>query len=589
MNLIDTQTTQIPNRTPRALSGSNGLSSKTVKPSKDTREVERYEHDALINKLRFFTIKDKYTKGGTWEGAEINISAVGIQEVLLYLGFQRYDFNSEKRVMVKVVDNIVEEVSQTRIIDEFMRHVKDNYDTMIETPDGEEINRNLLIERIYRTMTIHFSEMMLHRLKVDNESFEFNKDTKDESFFYYTNGYVRVSKEKLELMEYKTLTKKVWRSQILNREFKYIKKEVADASIPGLFYNYIAGNYIENSKEKNPQRAEDLRRIVGYLLHRYYEGKLKAIVLTDSTISDDDSGRSGKTLMVEMIGWMLSDNKNENFVELDGKEFDITATFKWQLLGINTELVHLNDIKKGFSVETLFNSILSGITVQQKNQIPFIRLVKMVLSTNKTIRINGPSAMDRFVEFQLSNYFSEKRSPQDEFKVWFGKGWSVEIWQQFDNFMLQSISMYLQKGLPKVQNFNIEQRKFKDETNAEFVEFFSDNIEDWVKNKTALWKKELLATFKTNNSDMDKISQQRFTLWLKAAKTHTQFDFEETRDKGKGDFQIVFKMKEYEFAVTYTRGKDVRVEKIFCTDMEQALLKAKNASHEGETWAVIRK
>lgn len=585
MNII-VNTTKEPIKTPRTL---NGIQSVSIEKTQGIEDMEfrEHEHERLkrLERLRFFKIEDKLSKSGEWQGADIRLFVVGIQNVLLELGFQRFDFNEEKSVMIRLVDNIVEEVSQKRIIDAFIKYVNDEYGTSLETPCGEFIPINMLLEKIFRSLNLLFSETMMFRLKTD-EKFEFNKDTATESFFYYKNGYVKVNKDGFDLLEYKTLSKKIWRSQMLNRAFKIVKKNLADGSNPGLFFNYVAGNFIKDGKEQNPTRAEDLRRIIGYLMHRYYEGKLKCVVLTDSSLSDDDSGRSGKTLLVQMIGWMLSDNvESKSYVELDGKEFDIMSNFKWQLLGINTELVHLNDIKKGFNIEYLYNSILTGITVQQKNQIPFIRLVKLVLSTNKTIKINGPSAQDRTLEFQLSKYFHQDHSPLDEFKQWFGKDWDAETWAKFDNFMVQSICNYLKRGLPKVKNFNIGLRKFKEETHADFVEFIDDVIEDYIKKKARIWKKEFLAHFKTVYSDHDKLTSQKFSLWLKAIKLHTDFDFDERRDKQKYDNELIFKLKETIYLLAIScKDKDLRKVEIKANDMPSAIELAKKEIKAGETY-----
>lgn len=551
MNLIvDTTKEQL--RTPRNLNALNGKRiEKTAAIEKmDEREAE---HERLIKlgQLQFYSIKDNYVKKDH-VGVTITLQKLAFLDVLNYLGFTVYNFTDEKAVLVQVKDNIVEQVDQRRIIKAFRHYVATEIDEILYSPDDFEVPRKKLENKILDSLNTLFSDVMLYQLKTE-DNFEFNTDTLTESFFYYQNGFVRVTKDKFELLPYTDLKKKIWRSQILQRDFKLIDKKVADFCKWGLFINYIAGNFAETievegkkiTRPKAPERASDFRRILGYMMHRYFEGKLRCIILTDSNDGDDDSGRSGKTLGLKGVGWMTNANKqSKSFVELDAKEFDPLSPFKWQLLEVNTQIIHINDVRKNFNLEFIYNAVLEGITAQKKNDKPFVIQSKMAISTNKTIKTNGPSAQDRVMEFQMSQYFNEKHSPQKEFGEWFGRDWDAERWYEFDNFMLQSISMYLAKGLPTISNFNLAQRKLKDETHSDFVEFMNDVAEDYVNGKKIIQKKEMLAHFKTMYNDHDKLTAQKFSMWLKAFRIHSDYDFDEKRNATKTDNELRFTKKE---------------------------------------------
>lgn len=533
-------------KTPKKL---NGIHVETITKTANIQEIEaneaEYEKEKRMNELRFFLLKDKCDRSGEVIEIQCTLFPTGILKVLSYLGFQRFDYNFEKSIIVRVKDNIVEEVSQKHVIDAFFQFIKNELPEIIYTPLNNEYNKELLKDKVLRSLSNYFSDIMLYRLKTEEE-FDFNCDTATESFFYYQNGFVVATKEGFELKPYSELKKKIWKSQILARNFKVIDTKKADAAKCALFINYIAGNYCENGKERDPDRAKDLRRVIGYLMHRYFEGKLKSVILTDSREGDDDGGRSGKSLMMKFVGWMMNaNNDSKSFVDIDAKEFDPLYAHKWQLLEVNTQCVHMNDVRKNFPLEFIYNAILEGITVQKKNDKPFVIKSKIALSTNKTIRTTGASAQDRVFEFQMSNYFSEKKSPQQEFKEWFGSDWGVERWYEFDNFMLQSISMYLAKGLPIARNFNLEERKFKDETSSDFVQFISEILIDGHTRK----KKELYATFRLEYSDWDnaKFTMNRFTAWMKAFNNHNpEWEIQEVRNRIEKDYDLTFIKKEAE-------------------------------------------
>ena len=157
--------------------------------------------------------------------------------------------------------------------------------------------------------------------------------------------------------------------------------------------------------------------LLGYLMHANTDGKMKAVVFTDSKISQSASGRTGKTLIGKAIGKMLNANTDgevQIYSELNGKTFDSTNKHKYQTCRTITSCLHINDLPKIFDVECLFNDITEGIEIERKGKDPLKIQPKIMISTNQTLMIEGDSAKDRFIEYELSEYFSANHSPQDE-------------------------------------------------------------------------------------------------------------------------------------------------------------------------------
>src|SRR5699024_10551609 len=111
-----------------------------------------------------------------------------------------------------------------------------------------------------------------------------NEDTQSEAYFYYTNKCVKITKDKIELLDYTELKNHyVWKESILTCPINLL--DFADDQ-----ENNIWAKFLFNVCDQDNERLQSLTCIIGYLMHKYYEGKLKAIVFTDSRISDDPQG-----------------------------------------------------------------------------------------------------------------------------------------------------------------------------------------------------------------------------------------------------------------------------------------------------------
>jgi len=252
---------------------------------------------------------------------------------------------------------------------------------------------------------------------------------------------------------------------------------------------------------------------MGYLLHSHFLGKLKAVVFTDSKISDVPCGRTGKTLVGQALAFI------KKYIELNGKDYDPTNKHKYQEVNLDTQIVHVNDLKKNFDFENLFNDITEGIVVDKKNIQPFKVKAKMIISTNKTIKIEGDSALDRAIEFEFSNHYNAKFSPEDEFHHWFFRDWNEAEWMNFFNFFLFCICSYLKNGVINAVPVNLNRRKLRENTSQEFEEFMDCQVRvGEIKSGIEYNKKVLFDHFLLDSpeyAEVKSFKQSRFTEWLR--------------------------------------------------------------------------
>lgn len=415
-------------------------------------------------------------------------------------GFTRYSGDEDKKgefTFVRLLENVITEVSQEELIDFIENFIKKDYD--FDGAGCEHVDSNMLINYFYQRLNKLFSEKLFARVRNENPII-INRDTLTECFLYFKNGFVRITKEDYQLISYEKLDGSVWQKQMLNRSFQVKKLEMVAGEQVGeggdhqLDYEASFSNdrplgdyadFIWRISGQKPQRFLAFCTLVGYLMHDYYDYKLKCVLLTDSTISEKSEGRTGKTLAMQMLG------NARSYCEINGKQFNAEDERKFQLADRSTQILHINDVNhKGrmrFDFESLFNDITEGYYVRKMFESPFRHRSKMVVSTNKSLNIEGASARDRIVEFEMSNFFGEHRSPLQYYGRWMGKGWSEDDWVLFDNFLCFCSQIFLNHGLVTPDTINLEARKLLDHTAPEFLEFMTD-IEDSVATRGLPWE-----------------------------------------------------------------------------------------------------
>lgn len=392
------------------------------------------------------------------EKGRIEIIISDILKILLDAGFVRFDIDNGY-TFVRISNNKIKEVAIKDIKDFF-------FDNLKQYPDDlKGISKNDLIEKLYKGVETYFSRNILERLTIDKLP-NFIQDTKDNSVLFFKNTCVSVSKEGIKLIPYNEIEGYIWENQIIQRNFQdlyFYNKNIIDICQNSVFaqFTYL----ICNSDE---EKFLSLSSIVGYLLHSYDTVIRKAVCFTDSSLEDSNNGRSGKTLLAKGLG------KIKGYTEVAGKDFRADNKHKYQTCKLDTQILHLNDLKGNFYFETLYNDITEGISVERKNQTPFIIRPKIILSTNKPLRIEGGSDKDRIIEFEFSSYFNYKYRPQDEFKHLFFDDWNINEWNSFDNFLLWCLQTFLQKGILQPENKNLALRKLKQDTSPDFLEWAED-------------------------------------------------------------------------------------------------------------------
>jgi len=403
-----------------------------IEPDALVKEVDKHKIDLKEDEFWYFT-----------EKGSIKLATFRFLRYLEYNNVSKYYPGDNGYLFLKKDGNFISEFSETRIKDFTLEDLRNRGEI-----DAFEMMAN---------KTNVFSSNFLNMVKTSN--LEIQKDTKNEAFIYYKNTAVKVKKDGFELVSYDSLKGLVWEDQIIDRELT-----LADKS-EGEFQSFIWK--ISGQDEK---RYYTFKSVLGYLLHSYQnEGKPKVIIFNDELISDSPNGGSGKGLIHKAISYV------KKLSTINGKGFDPSKQFAYQTVNPDTQVLLFDDIDKNFKFENLFSLITEGLVIEKKGKdavkIPFNDSPKISITTNYTVKGEGGSHLRRIFEVEMSSFFNDQHTPEDEFGHLLFSEWSDEEWAKFDNYMLRCIQYYLKNGLVQSKTVNLELRKLRNDTNKDFLEF----------------------------------------------------------------------------------------------------------------------
>ena len=270
-------------------------------------------------------------------------------------GFYKYLPNEKSdSVYLRIINNQVEIVSRD-YIHSFMTDFVD--------PNKSDKGSQLVFNSFFKNSKKISSEESLNTLLDNIEDFDNKilKDTKTECYRLYKNSIVKVTKDKIEEINYIDINKYIWKNRIKNRNF--IKTD----SIDNDFKDFISK---VSNNEKN--RINSLETTIGYLISNYKDKKnQKAVILNDEEINDNPNGGSGKSLFYNALKHF------KEGVQIDGKMFNPNKSFIYSGINHETELMCFDDVKKNFNFEALFSLITEGIEIEQKGKINSSFLLKI--------------------------------------------------------------------------------------------------------------------------------------------------------------------------------------------------------------------
>lgn len=295
-----------------------------------------------------------------------------------------------------------------------------------------------------------------------------NTGNEKTGYLYFKNAILKVTLEKIEIVEYDNFEGYVWEKEIIKRNF--IVSEDAEC-VFGEFVWIIANN--------EPKRLKSIISIIGYLIHSFKDPTFsKAIILMDSEIDvefDEANGGTGKSLIGKAVSQIVP------ILFIDGKT--IKSQDKFRLSGLNGHhrIIFFDDVKKDFDFESLYPLITGDLYIEKKYKnavvIPGTETPKLLITSNYVVKGGGGNAEKRRkVEYEVSTYFKNIQTPLEQFEHRLFDDWDKEEWIKFDNFMIKALQFYLKNGLLEPQSINIDFNRLKIEIGVDFIDFMDSLI-----------------------------------------------------------------------------------------------------------------
>ncbi len=424
--------------------------------------------------------------------------------------FKYFPTNSNTYTFIQKERNLIEETNEKRIKDFVLN------DLLKRESEG------FMPYDFMAASTKYFTSDFLSLL--ESAEIKLKEDTSNECYLYFKNSVVKVQQDNIEIIDYIDVDGCIWKKQIIDREF-----------VQGDHHESIFRNFLYLIAGKNMQKYNSFKSVIGYLLHSFKtSANNKAIIFNDETISENPNGGSGKGVFWNALAQM------KKVSSIDGKTFEFTKSFPYQTVSTDTQILVFDDVKKNFIFENLFSLITEGITLEYKGQdaikLPVTKSPKILITTNYTIGGIGGSFERRKFEVEMSDYFSYKHTPLDEFGHMLFDDWDELEWQKFDNFMINCCQFYLKNGLVKHDFNNLEVRKFIKETAFEFYEWSKESI--LLNNEYN--KKYLYEMFINEYHDFKKwLTQKRFSQWIDSFSKYYKFNIIAGKTSGERWIKII--------------------------------------------------
>ena len=398
-------------------------------------------------------------------------------------GFYKVQLNEKEFTFVKVYNNIINEINEVQIKDFVLNYVL-------------EIDMN--VYNFFAKSTTKFSENYLNQLST--KELAMIRDNENESYLFFENGVLKITKDKIELIDYINIGGFVWQKNIIPHKFESTN-EKSD------FEQFIC-----NVTNADSKRKLIVETALGYLLNNYKkQDEGLAVVFYDETLNDNPSGRTGKTLISKALSHC------RKLVTLNGKEFNNKGQFPYQTINLDDNIICFDDMERSFKFETLFSIITGNLTLNKKNlqpiEIPFSKSPKIMFTSNYILSGVGDSHDARKIEIELFRHYSKNFKPIDEFGKLFFTQWQNKDWNAFYCYMIGNIQRYFEHGLLHSELNTGKTKKIIANTCEDFFDF-CENEFLW-RNNHYYTTKEILQSYNDGSREIPKnMNVSWFGRWL---------------------------------------------------------------------------
>lgn len=373
-------------------------------------------------------------------------------------------------------------------------------------------------------------------------------DTKDKTYFYFKNGFIEVTKDSIQLLDYNNLDGYIFTEHLLNKDdadikstLKYDIKLLSSSDIKESdFFKFMQNICTDKNKNQLKQdRFKALATNLGYMLNRYNQADYtKAVIMLDDNLDNEAQGGTGKSLCLESIG------KMRNQTVIDGQAIKLNSDFMFSKVNEFTENIMIDDIKQNFDFNILFSHITHAVSYrslyQNINSFNSSNNPKFCIPSNWQLKGNSQSHSRRKSEMEILPYYSETFSPNKDFGKFFYSEWNKKDWNSFYNVMIYCCQFYHKSNnkILKYESNTLELKRLQYEIGINALNFFDDFFsDDNAKNQYHKYQ-DLLEQYKNTLSDKQKVDVNN-TMFTNLFKKYCEFhNMKYGYNKNKKEFII---------------------------------------------------
>ena len=405
-------------------------------------------------------------------------------------------------------------------------HLKQDLLQWIRENDLEEHFKNQLTEKLIGLTSTFFNEKVYEWMRVLylGKDIIIKRDSPTESYFFFQNGVLTISKTGVTLIPYTKLPDKeyIWENEVKPYDMKMLDMTIMDHLNSCEWFIFIKrlcnlgpdtdNLELEDLFLKKPEQTERLLAFmttIGYLCHNYNDPSKSFAVIIAEDISDSSlGGGTGKGILAKSFRYI-----RPGLIK-PGKNWDPSNEFAFNNWNESIRYMIIEDIERKFKFELMYNTITDGLDLRKLYKgtvyVSFDNLPKFIFTTNYGDIAAGTQHGERRRKMLLvGNYFGPNKTPRDEFGHDLFKGWDKRQWILFYNFMAECTHVFFTNGLQDFpESDNMAYKTYIGKYGEELFDFFT-NIQDWDWSFPRLLK-DLRDEFKNQYPDR-KVSAQYFS------------------------------------------------------------------------------
>ena len=277
-----------------------------------------------------------------------------------------------------------------------------------------------------------------------------------------------------------------------------------------LFLEHACGS--EEDHEFWKGRKKSIKTLIGYMVCRQKESINYINLLTEET-EEEDSGRTGKGIIATAVKYW----RKRCLVDMKQVFGDDTKRWIYTSLDRDTDdFIQFDDVRSNIDWEQFYIKAVDDWEIEKKGEnkihIPKADAPKMLFTSNFFPKANGGSQEGRMRIFEISNHYSSKHTPEDEFGHRLFDDWDDDEWHRFDTFVADCVGSYLRNGYVPCPTANMEAKEYEVTVKNKYVKLWFADREDGL--FSDLTKKHRLEDFgdefkawykKKYGSDYDRI------------------------------------------------------------------------------------